>query len=126
MPSYSTPQFRKDWVYAIDQDFHSSGTPATWAAADQPTVWGHEHGKIPLSSDPATVSLNADESPLAVALDHDIHIYHTSELTLYQVLRGHVSRVDTLQFHPVDTKTIVSCAMNDRGGSARAEPEIIF
>lgn len=127
MPSYSSPQFRKDWVYAIEQDFHSPDgtTPATWAA-DQPTEWGHEHAEIPLPSDPATACLNADESLLAVALEHDIHIYNVGDLSLYQVLRGHVSRIDALRFHPKDPRTIVSCAMNSRAGSVKAEPEIIF
>lgn len=126
MPSYDSTQFRKDWVYAIDKDFHSSdGSPATWAPG-QPTNWGNEHAKLPLPSEPGTACLNADESLLAVALDHDIHIYSIADLSLYQVLRGHVSRVDTLCFHPVDKRALVSCSMNNRGGSVIAEPVIIF
>ena len=127
MTSYDSLQFRKDWVYAIDRDFHSSdGTPATWAPG-QPTEWGNEHAKIPLESEPATARLNADESLLAVALKHDIHIYNMSDMSLYQILQGHASRVDALRFHPQDARTIVSCAMNNTGDSVQLEvPEIIY
>lgn len=120
-------QFRNNWVYAIEKDFHSHNgtTPATWAPA-QPNEWGHEHAKIPLPSEPGTLCLNADETLLAVALEHDIHIYSIGDLGLYQVLRGHVTHVGALRFHPQNPRMIVSCAMNNRGGSVKAEPEIIF
>lgn len=127
MTWYTPAQFHKDWVYAIDKDFHSADgdTPATWAPG-QPTEWGKEHAKIPLPTKPATTSLNADESLLAVALDHDIHVYGISDLSLCHVLRGHISRVDALRFHPVHARMLVSCAMNNRGGSVQAEPQIVF
>ena len=126
MPSYSFKQFPKDWVYAIDKDFHSpDGTPATWAPG-QPTEWGHEHAKIPLATEPTTACLNANETLLAVALDQDINIYRISDLSLDQVLRGHISRVDAVRFHPEDARALVSCAMNNRGGSVKIDPEIIF
>lgn len=126
MPSCSSDQFRKDWVYAIDKDFHSPDgtTPATWAPG-QPTEWGHEHAKISLPSEPATACLNADETLLAVVLENDIHIYKISDLSLYQILRGHILRVNALRFHPKFARMIVSCAMNNRSGSEKAEPEII-
>ena len=125
--SCTSQQFRNDWVYAIEKDFHSHDgtTPAMWAP-DQPTEWGHEHAKIPLPSEPATACLNADETLLAVALEQDIHVYSIGDLSLYQVLRGHVSRVDALRFHPKSPRMIVSCAMNHMGGSVKAEPEVIF
>lgn len=127
MPSYSSDKFRKDWVYDIDKDFHSvdGATPSTWAAG-QPVEWGHEHAKIPLPTEPGAACLNADASLLAIALEHDIYLYGISDLSLYQVLKSHVSRVDALRFHPKDARTLISCAMNDRGGSERAEPEIVF
>ncbi len=41
MPSYSSDQFHKDWVYACAQDFKSSdGQPADWAQG-QPSHVGH-------------------------------------------------------------------------------------
>ncbi|CAD6592905.1 MAG: hypothetical protein ASARMPRED_006787 [Alectoria sarmentosa] len=127
MPSYDSAQFRRDWVYAIDSDFHSPDgtTPATYAEG-QPAEWGHEHDKIPLPAEPGAAGLNADESLLAVALDQDIHIYSVADRSLSHVLRGHVSRVDALCFHPRDAAKLVSCAMNHRGGSVIAEPEIVF
>lgn len=127
MPSYSSDEFRRDWVYDIDKDFHSHDgtTPATWAAG-QPAEWGHEHAKIPLPTEPGAACLNADASLFAIALEHDIHLYSISELSLYQVLKGHVSRVDALRFHPKDARTLVSCAMNNRAGSEKTEPEIVF
>ena len=127
MPSYSSREFQKDWVYAIDKDFHSRDgtTPATWAAG-QPAEWGREHAKIPLPTEPGAASLNADASLLAIALENDIHLYSISDLSLYQVLTGHVSRVDALCFHPKDARTLVSCAKNARAGSEKREPEIVF
>ena len=127
MPSYSSDEFRRDWVYDIDKDFHSydGTTPATWAAG-QPTEWGHEHSKIPLPTEPGAACLNADASLLAIALEHDIYLYSISDLSLYQVLKGHVSRVDALRFHPKDARTLISCAMNDRAGPEKGEPEIVF
>lgn len=127
MPSYSFREFQRDWVYAIDKDFHSSDgtTSATWAAGT-PADWGCEHAKIPLPNEPGAASLNADSSLLAIALENDIHLYSISDLSLYRVLKGHVSRVDALQFHPKDARTLVSCAMNDRAGSTKTEPEIVF
>ena len=90
MSSYSSNEFRRDWIYAIDKDFHAHDgtTPATWAAG-QPAEWGHEHAKISLPSEPGAASLNADASLLAIALEHDIHLYSISDLSLYQVLKGH-------------------------------------
>lgn len=126
MPCYTSDRFRKDWIYAVDKDFQSAnGTPASWATG-QPTYWGEEHASIPLPSPPAEACLSADSSLLAVALEHDIHIYTTSDLSLFQVLKGHVSRVDAMSFHPKDPRTLVSCAMNHMGGSVKAEPTIIF
>lgn len=127
MPSYSSNEFRRDWVYDIDNDFHSHAgtTPATWAAG-QPAEWGHEHAKIPLPTEPGSACLKADASLLVIALEHDIHLYSISEPSLYQVLKGHVSRVDALRFHPKYARTLVSCAMNNRAGSEKTEPEIVF
>ena len=127
MPSYSSDELRRDWVYDIDKDFHSHDgtTPATWAAG-QPAEWGHEHAKIPLPTQPGPACLNADASLLAVALEHDIHLYSISDFRLYQILEGHVSRVDALRFYPKDARTLISCAMNDRAGSEKTEPEIVF
>lgn len=127
MPSYSSEEFRRDWVYHIKKDFHSHDgtTPATWAAG-QPAEWGHEHAKIPLPTEPGAACLNADASLLAIALEHDIHLYNISDFSLYQVLKGHVSRVDALTFHPKDARILISCAMNDEAGSKETEPEIVF
>ena len=124
---YSFRDFQRDWVYAIDKDFHSSNgtTSATWAAG-APAEWGCEYAKIPIPSEPGAASVNADASLLAIALGNDIHLYSTSNLKLYQLLQGHVSRVDALHFHPKDARTLVSCAMNDRAGSTKTEPEIVF
>ncbi|KAK4976567.1 hypothetical protein LTR28_007959, partial [Elasticomyces elasticus] len=126
MPSYSSEQFRKDWVYSCDQDFQSTdGRPATWAPG-QPTYWGNEDAKIPLPTTPADSSLNADGSLIAVALEHDIQVYTTSDLKLLQVLKGHVSRVDAVRFHPKIPFALVTCAMNYHARSVKAEPVIIF
>ncbi|KAM0798475.1 hypothetical protein BDR22DRAFT_859123 [Usnea florida] len=124
---YSFRDFQRDWVYAIDKDFHSSNgtTSATWAAG-APSEWGCEHAKIPFRSEPGAASLNADASLLAIALENDIHLYSTSNLKLYQLLQGHISRVDGLHFHPKDARTLISCAMNERAGSTKTAPEIIF
>ncbi len=127
MPSYSSDQFYKDWVYAIDKDFQSSdGTPAQYAPG-QPKHWGEEYASIPLPTVPSSSSLNADHSLIAVALEHDIQIYATDgDMSLQQTLKGHVSNVDTVRFHPKDPEALVSCAMNYTGGSVPAEPAIIF
>ena len=127
MPCYGPDQFYKDWVYAIAKDFHSSdGTPAQYAPG-QPQYWGEEYASIPLPTAPASASLNADGSLIAVALEHDIHVYATDgQMELQQILKGHVSRVDTVVFHPKDSRALVSCAANDRAGTVPAKPTIII
>ena len=125
MSFYSSSDFQRDWVYAIKKDFHSRDgtTPATWAAG-QPAEWGREHAKIPLPTEPGATSLNTDASLLAIALENNIHLYSISDLSLYQVLKGHTGRVDALFFHPKDARTLVSGAMYDRDGSEKRE--IVF
>ncbi|MCJ1267888.1 hypothetical protein MMC22_007774 [Lobaria immixta] len=124
--SYSSDQFHEDWFFAVDKDFKAGdGTPANWAAG-QPQYWGEEHARIVLPFPPSTVSLNADCTLLAVALEHDIYIYSTTDWSVFQILKGHVSRVDAMSFHPTERGTLVSCAMNDFAGSIEAEPTIIF
>ena len=126
MPTYSTSQFQKGWVYACSSDFKTpDGQPYTWAPG-QPSQWGDESFKIPLPTEPADASLNADGTLFAVALQYDIHIYTVSGFTLLQVLKGHVSRVDAVRFHPEEPRILVSCAMNNRAGSVAAESAIIL
>lgn len=126
MPCYSFKQLQQDWIYACGQDFTSAdGKPATWAPG-QPAFWGDEQAKIPLSTEPASASLSADGNLLALALEHDIHVYSVKALELDQVLKGHVSRVDAIRFHPQTPNVLVSCAMNYHAESIRAEPVIIF
>ncbi len=126
MPIHTTDQFQKGWVYACSEDFKSSdGQPYTWAPG-QPSQWGDESFKIPLPAEPADASLNADGTLLAVALQHGINIYTVSDFTLLQILKGHVSRVDAVRFHPQEPRTLVSCSMNHWGDSVAAEPAIII
>ena len=126
MSGYSLEQFQKDWVYACREDFKGSdGQPYTWAPG-QPSQWGDESFKIPLPTKPADASLNADGTLLAVALQHDIHIYTVNDFTLLQVLKGHVSRVDAVRFHPKEPRTLLSCSENHWGGSVVAEAAIIL
>ena len=126
MPSYSSDEFHRDWVYAITQDFKSADGQSARYAPGQPCQWGDEHARIPLPSQPATASLNADSTLLAVALEHEIHVYAINDFSLHQVLKGHISRVDAMSFHPKEPWNLVSCAMNHYGGSVEAEPAIIF
>ena len=125
MTSYTPDQFYQDWVYALDKDFRSSdGTPVQYAS-DQPKYWGEEYARIPLSSSPSSVSLNADGSLIAVALKHDIQIYATdSKMELQQIL--HISLIDTVRFHPRDPKALVSCASNEARSPRPNEPTIVF
>ena len=126
MPINSTDDFQKGRFYACSEDFKGSdGQPCTWAPG-QPSQWGDESFKIALPTEPADASLNADGTLLAVALQHDIHIYTVSEFTLLQVLKGHVSRVNTVQFHPQELRTLVFCSQNYRAPSVMAEPAIII
>lgn len=62
---------------------HDGSNPAAWAAG-QPVEWGHEHSNITLPSEPGETSLNADASLLAIALEHNIHIYSISDRNLYR------------------------------------------
>ena len=128
MPSYSGSQFYKDWVYAVKDDFHSSdGTPASWAEG-QPKQYGDELASVQLPSEAGSASLNADHSLIAVGVGHDILIYNTDTENLgqVQILKGHLSRIDALLFHPKNPNIIVSCAMNHMGGSVPAEPQIFI
>ncbi|MCJ1304193.1 hypothetical protein MMC08_007005 [Hypocenomyce scalaris] len=127
--SYSSDEMSRDWVYAEERGFKAAdGTPAAWAPG-HPRVWGNECSKIPLPEElsfPGPVSLNSDTSLIAVAFGQDIHIFDTDNQESRQVLKGHVSRVDTLKFHPLEPNLLVSCNMNHMGGSTPAEPLIIF
>ncbi|KAL8782965.1 MAG: hypothetical protein Q9213_004972 [Squamulea squamosa] len=130
--SYSSFEFAKDWVYAVDKPFQSpDGTPASWAPG-QPQQDGEEHAHIATPSDAkhhsAPATLNADESLIAVGIEHDVYVYttDTQQRAVHQVLKGHVSRVDALEFHPTDPNILVSCAMSYSGNSVEAPPTIIF
>lgn len=126
MPTYSTSQFRKGRVYACSSDFKTpDGQPYTWAPG-QPSQWGDESFKIPLPTDPADTGLNADGTLLAVALQLNIYIYTVSGFTLLQVLKGHVSCANAVRFHPKEPRILVSCSMNNQGGSVAAESAIIL
>ena len=118
MPGYTSDDFHRDWVYACStQDFKSSGgQPASWAPG-QSYQWGDENAKIPLPSQPETASLYADSTLLAVSLENDVHIFTISDLSLHQALKGHVSRIDAMSFHPEESKTLVSCAMHNSNGA---------
>ena len=127
MTSYSGCRFYKDWVYAIEKDFHSSdGTPAEWASG-QPQQYGDELASIPLASKPESASVNADETLIAIAVEHDIFLYSTDikSLTQVQVLRGHLSEIDAVEFHPTKPNVLVSCAMGNHG-SEEIDPQIIL
>ncbi len=123
---YHPEQFSEDWVYAIAKDFKSpNGEAAQWASG-QPAGDGQEQYRIPLSSTPTAASANANGTLMALGQEHDIHVYNINDMSLHQVLKGHISRVDTLEFHPTDPNKLLSSAMNQRGGSVKAEPVIIF
>lgn len=123
---YNREQFSEDWVYAIAKDFKSSNGEAAQWASGQPAREGQEQYKISLSSTPTAASANADGTLMALGQEHDIHVYKINDKSLHQVLKGHISRVDSLVFHPTDPNKLLSCAMSDRGGSVKAEPVIIF
>ncbi|KAL8775346.1 MAG: hypothetical protein Q9209_000353 [Squamulea sp. 1 TL-2023] len=130
--SYSSTEFHKDWVYAVGKPFRSlDGTPASWAPG-QPQQYGEEHAHIATPSNAehysAPAALNADESLIAVGIEHDVYVYttDTQQPALHQVLKGHVSRVDVLEFHPTDPDVLVSCAMCYSGNPDEAPPTIIF
>lgn len=126
MPSYSSEESRKDWVYAVARDFKAEdGTPATWADG-HPRYWGDEDFKIPLDTSPNAACANADNTLLAVAVKHDINVYDLKDLSLQQVLQGHVSQVDAMEFHPKEPNTLVSRAMENHGMAGDAEPTIII
>ena len=123
MPGTSS---KPDWVYAIEKDFKSTdGSPATYAPL-QPAYYGDEDSKIQLTSKSSASSLNADGTLLAVEQGHNIHIYSIEDKSLLQILRGHVSRVDSIEFHPTEPTKLVSCAMCHQGGSVEAECTILF
>ena len=72
--------------------------------------------------------MNADQSLIAVGLEHDIHIFNTdsNNLTLCQVLNGHISHIDALSFHPKDSRRVVSYAKNHQGGTVPIKPTIVL
>ena len=114
MPTFSSDQFHKEWVYAIKQDFRSAeGTPAIYASG-APFYWDSERAKIQPGPVIECVSLNSDATLLAVTVAHDIHVYETEGWSLQQVLRGHTSVVSVVAFQPGDPNKLVSCAMKCR------------
>ncbi|MBV36793.1 MAG: hypothetical protein CMP47_15290 [Rickettsiales bacterium] len=126
MFSYSGEQFSHDWRYKINQDFKTdSDEPFPYVEGGH-LEWGSEDYKIMLPSQPTAVVVSSDNSLLAVAVEHDIHIFGTEEFKLQQVLKGHISRVDAIAFQPGDANVLVSAATNNYGGSVKADCEVII
>ncbi|KAL6247521.1 hypothetical protein RBB50_005867 [Rhinocladiella similis] len=126
MFTYSSEQFYKDWRYKVAGDFKTdNGDPYPYAEGGH-MEWGAEDHKITLPTKPSKVAINTDGSTLAVAVEHDIHIFSTESFELTQVLKGHISRIDALAFQPGNPNILVSAATNDHAGSVRADCEIIF
>ena len=126
MPSYSYDEFKNDYVHALEKDFTSPhGHPAVYAAG-QPFHYGQEAAKFQLGSATRAASVNADETLLAVGQEHDIHIYSVEDRVLLHVLKGHISHVDSVVFHPTEPKQLISCARCDTGGSVEADATVLF
>jgi WD40 repeat protein len=124
---YSSAQFSRHWRYAVSQSFVSpSGSTFPYCATGQRS-WGDELQCLEFDGPLGTAAVSPDVKYLAVAVGTEVHVcdLQTRER---RVLRGHVSRVDVLAFRPGDRRglTLVSCAMNHMGGSAPAEPSIVF
>lgn len=123
--NYSSDQFYRDWRYAVDKSFvDANGKPFEYAENGE-QCWGDEVKCLQFESPPNTAAISHGGRHLAVAVDQDIHVWDTTSNDLV-LLRGHTSRVDTLAFQPGEANVLVSCAMNNMGGSVPTEPIIIF
>ncbi|KIW14911.1 hypothetical protein PV08_07696 [Exophiala spinifera] len=126
MFTYSSEQFYRDWRYKVVEDFKTDDGDTYPYVEGGHVEWGAEDHKLTLPTKPSKVAINTDASILAVAVEHDIHVFSTEDYRLTQVLKGHISRIDTLAFQPGNPNILVSAATNDHAGSVRADCEIIF
>ena len=101
--------------------------PATWGPS-QPQHYGEENAHLAIPKHIGAASLIADESLAAIGVEKDIHIYTTNpqKPSLRRFLRGHGSRVDTLEFHPKNPNVLVSRAMNITAEEVTHTATILF
>lgn len=126
--SYSGDQFYKDWRFAIETDF-TDGTGDSIPYADNgKQEWGDETKRLTFDAPPSSVVISEDSCNLAVAVEHEVHLFDARDLEFREVGRlvGHSSRVDSLAYGPGRPGILVSGAANDHAGSVPAEPQIII
>lgn len=113
MPVYSV-DFFKTYVHKVGLPFSVDGKEAAWAdnstnpSGGGPLVPGQETSKIELPSPPNSVSLNDQETLLAVTSGHEISIYTYPELTLHTKSTEYLGEVEGAVFHPNGTLLAVS------------------
>lgn len=83
--------------------------------------------KIPFPKTPHGASVNFDSSLMTIAVEEDIYIYDTLDLSPILFCRGYISNVDALAFQPGNLKILVSSAQGDRGRASfhHIEPTIL-
>lgn len=123
MVSYSGREFAQDWRFAIDQDFtRPDGSPYPYATDDNGSgqrQWGDELHQLKFEHKALCISASRDGKRLAVAVGNDIHIINTKTWETDTILRGHVSNVASLAFHPNDSSMLVSSHTSDHEPATR-------
>ena len=61
-----------------------------------------------------TIVANNDGNYLAVAMGNTINVIDARTFETWQVLRGHASRVDNVEFHRQDSNILITSAQQDR------------
>ena len=129
---FSSSDMYTEWQYGIEQDF----TPANGEAIQMKsyTIGSRdEQTHIPFvrnsGSKTFVCSSNADDTLLALAVGSEIDVYNLISGTRHRTLRGHLSEIDCLQFHPIYPLQLVSSAYGKPSRENPAKPnngEIIF
>lgn len=120
---FSSLEMSKAWLYGgidITPDLTTPGTvdpDGSFCFATKALSLALPHANGPMS-------LNADNKLLAIAAGNDIHIYDTTNFSLKRVLKGHLSEVAQVAFHPKTALTLLSAS--EGRADDEAEPPIIM
>lgn len=114
---FSSDQMRASWRYALDHDFVPSNYDGQPLVTSTQFEYTADHLHMPLKRRltgwSLSLSVNADETLLATAVDSEIDVYILSKGRFWGTLRGHTGGIDSVQISPVGPFELVSAASHE-------------